>query len=136
MSRHKINPDITTFTTLISTVGLPQTHNNSAIYGPNDPDVAFKLFDRLQSPLHSLKPNGKTYCALINVCSRVRRPDLALKTLRIMTNEGWGEGGNMIEGGGRRKEDNRKEVVGAWTATIDACGKVSGRGFKEVRVDG
>ena len=44
-------------------------------------------------------PNGKTYCALINVCKRVRRPDLALKVLRLMGERGWCEGGNKLREG-------------------------------------
>lgn len=122
MTANKIKPDITTFTTLISNVGLPQT-NSSASYGSNDPDVAFQLFEKLQSPPYNLSPNGKTYCALINVCSRVRRPDLALKTLRLMRNEGWGEGGSKVTGNSKYVNQNINEAVRAWTATIDACGK-------------
>jgi pentatricopeptide repeat protein len=122
MTENNIKPDITTFTTLISTVGVPRSQT-SAFYGSNDPDVAFQLFERLRAPPYNLSPNGKTYCALINVCSRVRRPDLALRTLRIMTNEGWGEGGSKVTGHSKYVNQNIKEAVGAWTATIDTCGK-------------
>lgn len=122
MTENYIKPDITTFTTLISTVGVPRSET-STFYGSNDPDVAFQLFERLQAPPYNLSPNGKTYCALINVCSRVRRPDLALRTLRIMTNKGWGEGGSKVTGRSKYVNQNIKDAVGAWTATIDACGK-------------
>jgi pentatricopeptide repeat protein len=63
----------------------------------------------------NIRPNGMTYSALIDVCGRCRRPDLALQGLRIMLRQ-------------KASEDNTSlpNEVGAWTAAIDAAGK-SGR---------
>jgi pentatricopeptide repeat protein len=99
----RIRPDATTYTSLISTVARKSTK----ISGAKDPDVAFALMEDMIS-LH-IQPNEMTYCALIDVCGRCRRSDLALKVLRIMI---------------RRREKDHS--VGAWTAAINACGK-SGR---------
>ncbi len=112
MKSNRVRRDTMTYTTLISAVGLSQSIDSDQAYGANDPDVAFQLFDSMKKE-ERLRPNGKTYCALINVCSRVRRPDLALKVLRMMINESP----SYIE------EENGGDFVGAWTATINACGK-------------
>jgi len=53
-----------------------------------------------------------TYCALIDVCRRCDRSDLALKVLRMMLRQNTKSPGRKIE-----------NEVGAWTAAIDACGK-------------
>lgn len=39
--------------------------------GENDPDMAFALLNRMMN--EGITPNGVTYCALIDVCSRCRR---------------------------------------------------------------
>ena len=118
MKERGVKPDVLTFTTLIATVGSSKVEGSeNREYGANDPDKAFQLFQQMKGPTYNLQPNGKTYCALISVCSRVRRPDLALKTLRMMMADGFGDP--------RVKDDSSlsEEAVGAWTATIDACGK-------------
>ncbi len=48
--------------------------------------LAFNLFDEMINEYH-IKPNGMTYCALIDVCGRCGRSDLALKGLRMMLRE-------------------------------------------------
>ena len=55
-----------------------------------------------------------TYCALIDVCKRCHRSDLALRVLRMMLRQ------NTDAPSGQKPMDNE---VGAWTAAIDACGK-------------
>ncbi|GMH61870.1 hypothetical protein TL16_g05547 [Triparma laevis f. inornata] len=119
MKEKRIRPDTRTYTTLISTVGL-----GVGVVGANNPDAAFELFEEMET--EKVFPNGKTYCALINVCKRVRRPDLALRVLRLMGERGWCEGGGKLRAGTHFYISNVNDVVAAWTATIDACGK-SGR---------
>jgi pentatricopeptide repeat protein len=70
----RVRPDLRTFTALISTAVPPATNN---------PDVAFSLFDALQSPPHSLAPNTYAYCALISSAGKCGRPDLSLSALRL-----------------------------------------------------
>ncbi len=67
-------PDAMTYTSLISTVARRATKSS----GKSDPDLAFSLFDEMVHVLN-IRPNGMTYCALIDVCGRCRRSDLALK---------------------------------------------------------
>jgi len=114
-----IKPDIFTFTSLISTVARKATVSN----GKSDPDLAFELFDEMVND-YNIRPNGMAYCALIDVCGRCRRIDLALKGLRMMLREKRHR--NMQTRGEKMNAkmfnmlDNE---VGAWTAAIDACGK-------------
>ena len=68
-----LKPDAMTYTSLISSVARRQTQSS----GQNDPDLAFSLFDEMVN--ERIRPNGMTYCALIDVCGRCRRSDLALK---------------------------------------------------------
>jgi len=105
-------PDARTYTSLISTVARkPSPH-----YGVNDPALAFDLLDNMIR--RGVTPNGMTYCALIDVCSRCGRSDLALKGLRMMLRQEK----EQRERGVRRR-GGRDDYVGAWTAAIDACGK-------------
>ena len=119
MKEQNIRPDTRTYTTLISTVGL-----GVGVVGANNPDAAFELFEEME--VERVFPNGMTYCALINVGKRVRRPDLALRVLRLMGARGWCEGGGKLRAGTQFYTSNVNDVVAAWTATIHACAK-SGR---------
>lgn len=140
-----IQPDARTYTSLISTVGRRVTKSS----GAKDPDLAFILFDEMVSEAR-VRPNGMTYSALIDVCGRCRRSDLALKGLRMMIRQKVNqsvENANSkhrhvsSHGGGSNKSNSPEETsnthelhhhhqvilyneVGAWTAAIDACGKV------------
>jgi len=66
---------------------------------PAIPHSSYTRFARVQL-------TGTSYCALIAVCGRHNRSDLALKVLRTVP-----------------KSLGKGDVVGAWTATIDACGR-------------
>ena len=81
-SNTNLKPDARTFTSLISTVARRDTRTS----GAKDPDLAFTFFDEMTN-VYNIKPNGMTYCALIDVCGRCRRSDLALKGLRMMLRE-------------------------------------------------
>lgn len=118
-----ILPDIFTYTSLISSVARRATRSS----GKSDPDLAFELFDEMA--YYKIKANGMAYCALIDVCGRCGRSDLALKGLRLMLRE---KAQRKHED--RQRQNNRIQMsrgqyfklaneVGAWTAAIDACGK-------------
>lgn len=110
-----IRPDLRTYTTLIATVG----RKVSSASGANDPTRAFYFLKEMKSK--RIRPNGKTYSALIDVCGRCRRSDLALKCLRLMLDQKRKEHANLsIE---KRQDYRFASEVGAWTAAIDACGK-------------
>ena len=68
MSYH-VAPDARTFTTLISTVArkakLQGETRDVRSGGERDPDKAFELLHEMQA--RGIKPNGATYCALIDV---------------------------------------------------------------------
>lgn len=111
-----IFPDARTYTILISTVARKAKHEHetrdgqAVAFGERDPDKAFDLLYEMIEK--GIKPNGVTYCALIDVCGRCRRVDLALNGLRIMLSS--------------KKADSKRPLlneVGAWTAAITACGK-------------
>eukprot|EP00979_Chaetoceros_neogracilis_P010764 scaffold2589_cov273-Chaetoceros_neogracile.AAC.7 len=119
-----IVPDIFTYTSLISSVARRTTRSN----GKSDPDLAFELFDEMVNK-YQIKANGMAYCALIDVCGRCGRSDLALKGLRMMLRE---KAQRQYDEKQKRKNKNYKSKgplfrlaneVGAWTAAIDACGK-------------
>ena len=121
MRRDGIQPDARTYTSLISAVARMQSASakntkGAVVFGANDPDMAFTLFDEMIAD--NLVPNGVTYCALIDVCGRCGRPDLALKGLRMMLKQKEANPGTLRGG-------NNSNEVGAWTAAIDACGKSS-----------
>jgi pentatricopeptide repeat protein len=111
-------PDARTYTSLIATVA----RNPAQFYGQNDPSLAFAWLQEMTD--RNVRPNGMTYSALIDVCGRCHRSDLALQGLRIMLRQ------KALE----QKALPPSEVssyslhseVGAWTAAINACGK-SGR---------
>jgi len=119
-----IVPDIFTYTSLISSVARRTTRSN----GKSDPDLAFELFDEMVND-YQIKANGMAYCALIDVCGRCGRSDLALKGLRMMLRE---KAQRQHEEKQKQKNKTYKSKgrsfrlaneVGAWTAAIDACGK-------------
>lgn len=129
-------PDARTYTILISTVARKKKNDKEArdvrSGGENDPDMAFALLNRMIN--EGITPNGVTYCALIDVCSRCRRNDLALNGLRIM----------LQQKSKASLDSPRKNVpmyhqqalfneVGAWTAAINACGK-TGRTDTAIRL--
>jgi pentatricopeptide repeat protein len=154
-------PDARTYTSLISTVARQRSSSSTStsrssssssrpLFGSNDPDMAFTLLSEMVNEQH-LRPNGITYCALIDVCGRCGRPDLALKGLRMMLHQKkQEEEGSMTEymtpGGRRRKfswsrlsaehrESELNTQVGAWTAAINACGR-GGRVSTAIRLFG
>ena len=120
-----LKPDARTYTSLISTVARRDTRAS----GSKDPDLAFTLFDEMVNE-YGIQPNGMTFCALIDVCGRCRRSDLALKGLRMMLREKEKRKLKYHEkygsnGGSNSKvySSNLEQEVGAWSAAINACGK-------------
>ena len=111
-------PDTRTYTTLIATVA----RKASASSGAHDPTPAFSLHQEMKA--RDVRPNGMTYSALIDVCARCSRSDLALKVLRIMLHQKAQERREL--GLADDAKFSLPSEVGAWTAAIDACGK-SGR---------
>lgn len=99
-----IRPDARTYTTLIATVA----RKKSTTAGQNDPSLAFALLQEMKD--RRIKPNGMTYCAVIDAASRCQRSDLALQGLRMVIRQ--------------KESDPGLDSVGAWTAAINACGKV------------
>lgn len=136
MKSANVRPDARTYTSLISTVA----RRSGPRGGAKDPSLAFALFEEMRDQF-KVRPNGMTYCALIDVCGRCGRSDLALKGLRMMLRQkedeertlnhqgGGGGGGGNRGGGGRNQYQDHSQThhllneVGAWTAAMDACGK-------------
>lgn len=137
-SNTNLKPDARTFTSLISTVARRDTRTS----GAKDPDLAFTFFDEMTN-VYNIKPNGMTYCALIDVCGRCRRSDLALKGLRMMLREKAKR--QRLQKQSRSKnhhnqnrrhdsmKNNLEQEVGAWSAAINACGK-AGRLDTAIRI--
>ena len=137
----RLRPDARTYTTLIATVG----RRTSKASGAFDPTLAFSLLQEMKS-LH-VRPNGMTYCALIDVCGRCKRPDLALKGLRLMLKQKADDEQHLQQTASspslsssssttRHQQHNQRQrhsdkeekyalmnEVGAWTAVINALGK-------------
>ncbi|KAL7554609.1 hypothetical protein ACHAWF_018103 [Thalassiosira exigua] len=119
-------PDEKTYTILISTVARKRKDGRGArdvrSGGERDPDMAFALLNRMIN--EGITPNGVTYCALIDVCSRCRRNDLALNGLRIMLKQ---KSKASLASRKKNVPMYHQQVlfneVGAWTAAINACGK-------------
>jgi pentatricopeptide repeat protein len=107
--------DARTYTTLIATVARKPSSSS----GVNDPTLAFSLLQEMQSL--DIRPNGITYSALIDVCGRCRRNDLALKGLRLMADQKAEEHKLLNYPPGKRH--TLPAEVGAWTAAINSCGK-------------
>ena len=76
--RQNLSPDAWSYTSLIATVA----RNPSRASGVNDPSLAFELLEDMKA--RKIRPNGMTYSALIDVCGRCKRADMALQGLRIM----------------------------------------------------
>ena len=119
-------PDARTYTILISAVARKKKNENEArdvrSGGEKDPDMAFTLLNRMIS--EGIAPNGMTFCALIDVCSRCQRTDMALNGLQL-----------MLKQKSKAKFTSRTlfNEVGAWTSAINACGK-SGRTDTAIRL--
>lgn len=122
-------PDAQTYTILIATVARKGTRAGGArdvrSGGERDPDMAFALLNRMMS--EGIVPNGVTYCALIDACSRCRRVDLALNGLRIMLKQK--SKASLAASKSQRRvpiyhQQALPNEVGAWTAAINACGKM------------
>ena len=119
-------PDELTYTILISTVARKSKSMQTRDVrsgGEKDPDMAFELLERMIS--EGITPNGVTYCALIDVCSRCQRVDMALNGLRLMRKQK-----TKSSSVGKRGRSTKKNAaptlfneVGAWTSAINACGK-------------
>jgi len=127
MSAHAdISPDARTYTILISTVARKKMNDKEArdirSGGLYDPDMAFALLNRMIN--EDIVPNGVTYCALIDVCARCSRCDLALNGLRLMLKQ---KSASSLENNVRNVPMYHQQTlfneVGAWTACINACGK-------------
>ena len=135
----KLLPDLRTYTTLISTVARKsidkQETRDIRSGGEKDPDMAFALLNRM---IHEgIIPNGVTYSALIDVCRRCNRVDMALNGLRTMLKQ-------KAEANLASSNDTTRHIyhhkplqneAGAWTAAINACGK-SGRTDTAIRLFG
>ena len=117
-SNSSIRPDARTYTSLISTVARRSTRAS----GASDPDLAFSLLDDMINT-SGIQPNGMTYCALIDVCGRCNRSDLALKGLRMMMRQKAKIQSTRIDVPGDKMHQVLANEVGAWTAAINACGK-------------
>ena len=128
-------PDARTFTILISTVARKKKNDKEArdlrSGGENDPDMAFALLNRMIN--EGIVPNGMTYCALIDVCSRCRRIDLALNGLRIMLAQKSKASLSTKEDVPIYHQQTLYNEVGAWTAAINAAGK-TGRTDTAIRL--
>ena len=121
MTSANVRPDARTYTSLISTVA----RRSSLRGGAKDPSPAFTLFEEMRDE-YGVQPNGMTYCALIDVCGRCQRSDLALKGLRMMLRQKEEEGRMVhkgMRGNDRKPPSALYNEVGAWTAAIDACGR-------------
>ena len=121
-----LQPDVRTYTSLIATVARRSNNNNdkSLLFGTKDPDMAFALLNEMIQE-QNLRPNGMTFCALIDVCGRCGRVDLALVGLRIML--------RLQKDCNNTTTAEESSSVGAWTAAINACGK-AGRYNTAVRL--
>lgn len=109
-----LTPDARTFTTLIATVA----RKASAQSGSKDPSLAFAFLNEMIDL--GIRPNGMTYSALIDVCARCERTDMALKGLRAMLRQKSKEKDQMRIGDAQYSMYNE---VGAWTSAINALGK-------------
>lgn len=133
----KLMPDLRTYTTLISTVARKSIdiHETRDIRsgGEKDPDMAFALLNRMKH--EGIIPNGVTYSALIDVCRRCNRVDLALNGLRIMLKQKAKT--NLASANNTTRpiyhHKPLQNEAGAWTAAINACGK-AGRTDTAIRL--
>ena len=133
----KLLPDLRTYTTLISTVARKSIDNQETrdirSGGEKDPDMAFALLNRMKH--EGIVPNGVTYSALIDVCRRCNRVDMALNGLRTMLKQ-KAKTNLASENTTARPIYHHKPLqneAGAWTAAINACGK-AGRTDTAIRL--
>ncbi len=130
-------PDLRTYTTLISTVARKsmdkQESRDIRSGGEKDPDMAFALLNRMNH--EGIVPNGVTYSALIDVCRRCKRVDMALNGLRLMLKQKAKTNLASKDITTRRLYHHKplQNEVGAWTAAINACGK-AGRTDTAIRL--
>jgi len=137
----RLRPDVRTYTSLIGTVARKSSSNRQH-YGTHDPSLAFSLLTEMKTK-HNIAPSPLTYSALIDVCGRCRRSDLALKALRLMLRDEQMQKRmkrlverKLSNASGNNKSNNKhdrpgpapevrmdQQTVGAWTAAINACGK-------------
>jgi len=117
-------PDAWSYTSLIATVA----RKPSTASGANDPSLAFTFLEEMKA--RNIQPNGMTYSALIDVCGRCKRCDLALQGLRMMLRQKMAEqealantpsSSNKYKG--KPEKYSLSNEVGAWTAAINALGK-------------
>ena len=130
-------PDLRTYTTLISTVARKsidkQETRDIRSGGEKDPDMAFALLNRMKH--EGIVPNGVTYSALIDVCRRCNRVDMALNGLRSMLKQKAKTSFDTKNTSKRPIYQHKplQNEAGAWTATINACGK-AGRTDTAIRL--
>lgn len=133
----KLLPDLRTYTTLISTVARKsvdkQETRDIRSGGEKDPDMAFALLNRMTH--EGIVPNGVTYSALIDVCRRCNRVDLALNGLRIMLKQKAKTNLASVNNTTRPIYHHKplQNEAGAWTTAINACGK-AGRTDTAIRL--
>ena len=127
--RIRLRPDARTYTILIGTVANKASSSYS--YGTHDPSLAFQLLEEMKTK-HNIAPNPLTYSALIDVCGRCKRSDLALKALRLMLRDermlkqmkaNGNNNNNNAKNNAMNSAWEQQQTVGAWTAAINACGK-------------
>jgi pentatricopeptide repeat protein len=112
-----LTSDQRTYTSLIATVARQPSQSS----GQNDPTVAFEFLQEMRDK--GIRPNGMTYSALIDVCGRCQRSDLALKGLRMLLRQKAQEQEEMEHVEKDKSKYTIPNEVGAWTAAINACGK-------------
>jgi pentatricopeptide repeat protein len=115
-----LKADQRTYTSLIATVARQPSQSA----GQNDPTLAFQFLQEMRD--QGIRPNGMTYSALIDVCGRCQRSDLALKGLRLLLRQKAQEQDELHGVGHDDKDKSTYTIpneVGAWTAAINACGK-------------
>jgi pentatricopeptide repeat protein len=115
-----LKADQRTYTSLIATVARQPSQSA----GQNDPTLAFQFLQEMRDK--GIRPNGMTYSALIDVCGRCQRSDLALKGLRLLLRQKAQEQDELHGVGHDDKDKSTYTIpneVGAWTAAINACGK-------------
>jgi pentatricopeptide repeat protein len=115
-----LKADQRTYTSLIATVARQPSQSA----GQNDPTLAFQFLQEMRDK--GIRPNGMTYSALIDVCGRCQRSDLALKGLRMLLRQKAQEQDELHGVGHDDKDKSTYTIpneVGAWTAAINACGK-------------
>jgi len=126
-----LTPDAWSYTSLIAAVA----RKASTASGMNDPSLAFEFLEEMVAL--NVQPNGMTYSALIDVCGRCKRCDLALQGLRMMLRQKAADQEYLRQSRDQEQQQHPKKIsykgkpenyilpneVGAWTAAINALGK-------------